>query len=60
MSNRFDNRSVSTFKKDIYFGTQLEKYFFSEWLRVCEDNPDITITDWDNNGVDNDGGFIAS
>ena len=60
MSNRFDNRSVSTFKKDIYFGTQLEKYFFSEWLSVCEDNPDITITDWDNNGVDNDGGFIAS
>jgi|TARA_R110000744_G_scaffold248035_6_gene364491 hypothetical protein len=60
MSNRFDNRSVSTFKKDIYFGTQLEKYFFSEWLRVCEDNPDITIADWDNNGVDNDGGFIAS
>ena len=60
MSNRFDNRSVSTFKKDIYFGTQLEKYFFGEWLSVCEDNPDITITDWDNNGIDNDGGFIAS
>ena len=59
MTSRFDNRSVSTFKKDIYFSTQLEKYFFHEWLRVCENNNHITIDTWDNNGVDNDGGFIA-
>ena len=60
MSIRFDNRSVDTFKKDIYFSTQLEKYFFHEWLRACEVNNSYTITTWDNNGVDNDGGFIAS
>tara|TARA_A100001515_G_C4539816_1_gene199825 strand:- start:95 stop:694 length:600 start_codon:yes stop_codon:yes gene_type:complete len=55
MSNRFDNRSVSTFKKDIKFGTQLESYFFNKWLEVCVDD----ICHWNHNGCGNDGEFIA-
>ena len=56
MSNRFDNRSVSTFKKDIKFGTMLEKYFFHKWLDKCE----LNISDWSDNGCGNDGEFIES
>jgi len=59
MSKRFDNRSVDTFKRDIKFGTQLERYFFREWIGKILDDPCVRITDWDNNGCDNDGGFIA-
>lgn len=54
MSRRFDNRSVSTFKKDIKFGTMLEKWFFEEWLQVTKD----MIWHWEDNGCDNNGEFI--
>lgn len=54
MSNRFDNRSVDTFKKDIYFATKLEKYFFKRWLEVCLD----LIYRYEDNGCGNDGEFI--
>ncbi len=57
MSNRFDNRSVSTFKKDIKFGTMLEKYFFENWIEIAKTrDPKLT---WENNGCGNDGEFIA-
>jgi len=57
MSTRFDNRSVSTFKKDIKFGTMLEKYFFNEWLEIAKTrDPKIK---WEDNGCGNDGEFIA-
>lgn len=53
--NRFDNRNLNTFKKDIKFGTMLEKYFFHKWLDKCE----LNISDWSDNGCDNNGEFIA-
>ena len=60
MSTRFDNRSVSTFKKDIYFATKLEKYFFTEWLdRVESGSCGLDVTEWSDNGCGNDGEFIA-
>lgn len=60
MSTRFDNRSKSTFKKDIYFATKLEKYFFNEWLERRKHNPcGITVDSWKDNGCGNDGEFIA-
>ena len=57
MSTRFDNRSVSTFKKDIKFGTMLEKYFFHQWLEIAKTRDPKLI--WENNGCGNDGEFIA-
>ena len=59
MSNRFDNRSVSRFKKDIYFSTMMEKYFFEKWRGIVKDTQGMVIEDWDNNGCGNDGEFIA-
>lgn len=59
MSNRFDNRSVSRFKKDIYFSTMMEKYFFEKWRGIVRDTQGMVIEDWDNNGCGNDGEFIA-
>ena len=60
MSTRFDNRSVSTFKKDIYFATKLEKYFFTEWLeKVKSGSSGLHISKWIDNGCGNDGEFIA-
>jgi|TARA_R110000751_G_scaffold60557_1_gene126330 hypothetical protein len=60
MSNRFDNRSVSTFKKDIYFATKLEKYFFNKWLEVISVSDYVSVSSWGDNGCGNDGEFIAS
>jgi hypothetical protein len=59
MSNRFDNRTVSTFKKDIYFSTMMEKYFFDKWRGIVKKAQGMVIEDWDNNGCGNDGEFIA-
>lgn len=59
MSNRFDNRTVSTFKKDIYFSTMMEKYFFDKWRDIVKVTEGMVIDDWDNNGCGNDGEFIA-
>jgi hypothetical protein len=58
MTTRFDNRSVDTFKKDIYFATKLEKYFFNKWLDVIKRSDDITVSSWEDNGCGNDGEFI--
>lgn len=57
---RFDSRSKETFKKDIYFGTKLEKYWFDRFLHQCDIREDIELYSHADNGVDNDGGFIAS
>lgn len=59
MSSRFDDRTVDTFKKDIKFGTKLEKYFFHQWLNVLEQSSSIYVSDWSDNGCGNDGEFIA-
>ena len=51
---------MSTFKKDIYFATKLEKYFFSEWLeKVKSGASGLHVTEWSDNGCGNDGEFIA-
>lgn len=57
MSNRFDHRSKDTFKKDIKFGTLLEKYFFNKWLDVAW-NQGFDIHSHSSNGIDNDGEYI--
>jgi len=59
MSNRFDNRSVDTFKKHIKFSTKLESYFFNKWLEICDNLNHVTVSNPRNNGVDNSGKFIA-
>ena len=53
--SRFDHRSVDTFKKDIKFGTMLEKYFFHRWTEIAG----IKDGEWADNGCGNDGEFIA-
>lgn len=59
-SNRFDNRSVDVFKKQIKFSTILESYFFHKWIEHCEYSKDISIANPRDNGVDNTGEFIES
>lgn len=59
MSTRFDNRSENTFKKDIKFGTMLEKYFFQKWLDIIESSSSICVSNWSDNGCGNNGEFIA-
>ena len=59
MSNRFDNRTVNTFKKDIKFGTMVEKYFFNKWRDIVASTEGMNIEDWEDNGCGNDGEFIA-
>jgi hypothetical protein len=60
MSNRFDNRSIDAFKKQIKFSTLLESYFFNRWIKACENLEDIVTSNPRNNGVDNSGEFIES
>jgi hypothetical protein len=59
MNTRFDNRSKETFKKDIYFSTKLEKYFFDKWVNICQQRGDIQLQNPRDNGCGNDGEFIA-
>ena len=56
---RFDNRSKSEFKKDIAFGTAVEKYFWNGFLKQLE-LYGIPYANAANNGVDNDGGYIET
>lgn len=60
MSYRFDNRSKEAFKKDIYFATHLEKYFFTQWLDVIKVSDFISVDSWGDNGCGNNGEFIES
>ena len=58
VDTRFDNRSKGTFKKDIYFATKLEKYFFNKFVDICLTRDDILIDNISDNGIDNDGEFV--
>jgi hypothetical protein len=59
MSKRFDSRTKEQFKKDIFFGTALESYFFYRFKKSCQDHY-IPITNPRDNGVGNDGEFVES
>ena len=60
MSRRFDHRDEGTFKKDIYFSTKIEAYFFNKWLEKCSNSDTILCVDNPrDNGCGNDGKFIA-
>lgn len=56
--SRFDNRPKEVFKKDIRFGTLLEKFFFDEWVKHCHSREDIVLSKTQDSGVDNRGKFI--
>lgn len=43
--------------KDIRFGTAMETYFFNKWIKVAE-SQGIKVSNYADNGVDNDGGYI--
>ena len=58
VDTRFDSRSKGTFKKDIFFATKLEKYFFNKFVDICENRDDIHIDNMADNGIDNDGEFV--
>ena len=60
MSNRFDHRSESRFKKDIKYTTKLEGYFFEKWLDHSQKDGTLDVFDFDDNGADNSGAFIKS
>ena len=60
MDRRFDNRTKSTFKKDIKFGTMMEKYFFDQWVSICNDRKDIVLSNPRDNGVGNDGEYVET
>ena len=60
MSKRFDNRTQQQFADDIYFGTAIEKYFWNQWVDRCSNRQDINLANPRDNGVANDGAFIAS
>ena len=60
MSNRFDNRSIDEFKKQIKFSTLLESYFFNGCIEACKNNKEVSPSNPRNNGVDNSGEFIES
>ena len=57
--SRFDHRTKQQFADDIYFATAIEKYFWEEWVSLCSDKEDIMVTSPRDNGVGNDGAFIA-
>tara|TARA_R110002096_G_scaffold358898_1_gene552017 strand:+ start:1250 stop:1840 length:591 start_codon:yes stop_codon:yes gene_type:complete len=57
---RFDNRTKSTFKKDIKFGTMVEKYFFDKWVSICNSRNDIVLSNVRDNGVGNDGEYVET
>jgi hypothetical protein len=59
MNTRFDNRSKNTFKKDIYFSTKLEKYFFDKWVGIFRKKKTVLLENPRDNGCGNDGEFIA-
>ena len=60
MDKRYDNRTQGTFKKDIKFGTMMEKYFFNKWVELCNSRDDIIITNWNDNGIGNDGEYVKT
>lgn len=56
---RFDNRSKDTFKKDIAFGTAIEKYFWAGFLdQLTKYN--VAYENARDNGVGNDGEYVET
>lgn len=56
---RFDNRSKDTFKKDIAFGTAVEKYFWDGFLdQLTKYN--VSYKNARDNGVGNDGEYVET
>ena len=60
MNRRFDSRDESTFRKDIYFSTMIEKYWWEKWLDHASNRHDVSVKNPRDNGCGNDGGFIPS
>lgn len=56
---RFDKRTRDVFARDILFSTNLEKYFFDQWVDRCKKR-NIIISNIRDNGVDNTGQFIEN
>jgi len=56
---RFDNRSKATFKKDIAFGTAIEKYFWHGFLAQLE-KYNVIYENARDNGVGNDGEYVET
>lgn len=59
MDKRFDNRSKSTFKKDISFGTAIERYWWHGWLAQLE-KYNVQYTNARDHGVGNDGEYVET
>ena len=57
---RFDFRSKETFQRDIKFSTMLEGYFFDQWTKRVHLTSDYTLESYGDNGVNNNGEFVAS
>jgi hypothetical protein len=56
---RFDNRSKATFKKDIAFGTAIEKFFWRGFLAQLE-KYHVKYENPSDNGVGNDGQYVET
>lgn len=59
MDKRFDNRSKDTFKKDIAFGTAIEKYFWGGFVDQL-DKYNVSYKNAQDNGVGNDGEYVET
>ena len=60
MDKRYDNRTKSTFKKDIKFGTMMETYVFNKWVELCVTRDDVVISNYGDNGIGNDGEYVKT
>ena len=57
---RFDNRSKETFKKDIYFGTAVESYWWNKLLVEAERQNGFGFVSHRSNGCGNDGRYLKT
>lgn len=57
---RFDNRTKSEFKKQIRFGTQVETYWFKKFIKQVELSNNLSLVEYCDNGVANDGLYIPT
>ena len=57
---RFDNRSKAVFKKDIYFGTAVEGYWWEHLLVEAERCNGFGFNKYKNNGCGNDGRYLKT
>lgn len=56
--SRQDNRSIETFKKDIKFGTMLEKFWIECLVESLRHNKEVSDIVLNNNGIDNSGEYV--